>query len=252
MSLLLDALNKADQERKRNANTPSINSNHDGYIESASDRNSNSLWIFLFVIIALCIIAGLYFSQKETPVTPSPTTITEKNILPAQQSPSTALTNNSAVASHSITTTPSENTNTEKNIAAPETHIADLYHQQTSTTKPTSNSVASTINTVPAAINPAPTTPQIVAAPSSINQFANLPELHDLPGTVLNKIPSLNYSEHHYNANGGSVMINGIIRHVDDQPANGLVIDKILEDGMILHYDNYSFKMRALNSWVNM
>ena len=90
------------------------------------------------------------------------------------------------------------------------------------------------------------------AAPTSITQFANLPDLHDLPSQILVKIPSLNYSEHNFNNVGGSVKINGEIKHVNDQLAQGLVIDKILEDGMILHLDNYSFKMRALNSWVNM
>jgi hypothetical protein len=79
-----------------------------------------------------------------------------------------------------------------------------------------------------------------------------LPDLHDLPHQVLEKIPSLNYSEHNYNSSGGSVKINGNIYHANDQLASGLVIDKILEDGMILHVDNYSFKMHALNSWVNM
>ncbi len=96
------------------------------------------------------------------------------------------------------------------------------------------------------------TTEPTTGSPTSINQFANLPDLHDLPNQVLEKIPSLNYSEHNYNINGGSVKINGNIHHANDQLASGLVIDKILEDGMVLHMENYSFKMRALNSWVNM
>ena len=49
-----------------------------------------------------------------------------------------------------------------------------------------------------------------------------------------------------------SVKINGAILHADEQIANGIVIDEILEDGMTLHIDNHSFKMRAMNSWVNM
>ena len=86
----------------------------------------------------------------------------------------------------------------------------------------------------------------------SLSQFANLPDIQDLPNSVLQRIPSLKYSEHNYNSNGGSVVINGIVRHANDQLIDGLVIDRILEDGMILHFENYSFKMRAMNTWVNM
>jgi hypothetical protein len=68
----------------------------------------------------------------------------------------------------------------------------------------------------------------------------------------LQRIPSLGYSEHNYTPDGGSVKINGEVKQVNDQLPNGIVIDQILEDGMILHIDNYSFKMRAMNSWVNM
>ena len=105
---------------------------------------------------------------------------------------------------------------------------------------------------VQATPEPAPAIPENIVSPTSITQFANLPELHDLPNNILDKVPTLTYSEHNYNANDGSVKINGAIFHVNEQIANGIVIDKILEDGMILHIDNYPFKMRAMNSWINM
>jgi hypothetical protein len=42
MSLLLDALNKADQERKRNEATPGINSNHENFSDLGSRNKSIS------------------------------------------------------------------------------------------------------------------------------------------------------------------------------------------------------------------
>ncbi len=254
MSLLLDALNKADQERKRNEATPGINSNHEQINNSGSRRKT--LLIALLVITAFLIVtAGIYWLGKKSvsqptaasTATTAPTT-QQKSIAPALN---TAL-KSSVITSKSINDSGPTTGNSQDDIDTSDESVANLYQQNIQTQ--TANA-ALAINTPPSIANTtensAPTD-QNAGSTTSITQFANLPDLHDLPNQILEKIPSLNYSEHNFNANGGSVKINGNIHHANDQLAPGLVIDKILEDGMILHTDNYSFKMRALNSWVNM
>ena len=250
MSLLLDALNKADQERKRNEATPGINSNHEQRNDHGQSNHS-ILLIAVIVIGLLILLAAIYWlGQRSTaiPVVTAPApAITQPKIAPHIASKNSVVS--SEIKSAEVNSNSSANeTNT------PDESVANLYQN---TQVPQSNA-AITISTPPA---DAPT--QLIAAappvsapnipsPTSIAQFANLPEIHDLPNNILEKIPSLGYSEHNYNANGASVKINGEIKHVNDQLPSGIVIDKILEDGMILHIDNYSFKMRAMNSWVNM
>jgi len=250
MSLLLDALNKADQERKRNESNPSIHSNH-GY---AGDHNSRRLSIAVIaaVVIGLTILLAVIYwlGQRSTVTAPTATAISS---IPTAStiSPNTpqSVHNTQSTAATQAPVNPVEEGHTEETHVS-EQDVANLYTQNVQLPEPVTQMPA----TEAIAISPNINESQEIAlsTPTSIAQFANLPDLHDLPNQILQKIPSLNYSEHNYNNAGGSVKINGEIKHVNDQLATGLVIDKILEDGMILHIDNYSFKMRALNSWVNM
>ena len=258
MSLLLDALNKADQERKRNEATPGINSNH----EQVTDASSHKKAIFITAVLVagfMMLLAGIYWLGQRSATTVSAPAVEVSSAATASQNNSIK----SSIETAKLTIAPNKttidriasgsNTNTADEIDTSEENVASLYQQniQSQTTNATL-----TIN-APDIAPPAHPTPNQIneetpVSPRSITQFANLPDLHDLPSQILERIPSLNYSEHNYNINGGSVKINGTIHHAQDQLGAGVVIDKILEDGMILHVDNYSFKMRALNSWVNM
>lgn len=248
MSLLLDALNKADQERKRNEATPGINSNH----EQLGDHNTRNISIAVIVAVLVgfaILLASIYWLGQRSTATAPVTTAVISTSAPANQVANTSQTINREL----LTNTSQTLENTPQDSITSEQDVASLYAQNTQTPEvlssaPTAETIA-TNNHDNTEVLPSTASP---ITPTSITQFANLPDLHDLPNQILVKIPSLNYSEHNYNNVGGSVKINGEIKHINDQLAPGLVIDKILEDGMILHLDNYSFKMRALNSWVNM
>lgn len=248
MSLLLDALNKADQERKRNEATPGINSNHEQLVDQG-ERNHSILLIAAIIIGLAILLAGIYWLGQRSTTSATPT--------PAKNS---VTTNASKVVEPKVTSQASDAAPAEpiqeaapSEISTPDESVAGLY-QQNAEGPTESEEIPPPVASEQAPNNQevAPVTEPNPATPNSIHQFANLPELHDLPNNILEKIPTLNYSEHNYNANGGSVKINGNIHHTNEQISEGLVIDKILEDGMILHIDNYSFKMRAMNSWVNM
>lgn len=246
MSLLLDALNKADQERKRNQATPGINSNHEE-IHDHSARNK-SIILAAGILGFFILLAAIYWLGQRSAVTTATATPATTTNQQTQTHSQMAVQSSASSVAQTVTTN-------EPEIDTSEDHVASLYGQNSQTqpanatlSTSTPEPAVATNNTMPPASNEQTT----AASPTSISQFANLPDLHDLPNQILVKIPSLNYSEHNYNMNGGSVKINGNIHHINDQVASGLVIDKILEDGMILHIDNYAFKMRALNSWVNM
>lgn len=250
MSLLLDALNKADQERKRNEATPGINSNHDQR-DDQDPRNNSILLIVAIVIGLLILLAAIYWLGQRSTATQVSTASAPVTATSSTPKITTHTANKKSVVSGETTSVEANTTTTETDTS--DETVASLYQN---THVPESNAAVtiSPPGETPAqpANEPAPVSAPDIAAPVSITQFANLPEIHDLPNNILEKIPSLGYSEHNYNANGASVKINGEIKHVNDQLPSGIVIDKILQDGMILHIDNYSFKMRAMNSWVNM
>jgi FtsZ-interacting cell division protein ZipA len=258
MSLLLDALNKADQERKRNE-TPGISSNHEQHGGEDEPRGYRLGLILGGVVgLALLLILIYWLGQRSTVSAPAKT-----NTVSSSAATDTTTQESAAVETKPAETNePQQAASTDQPTPEAEENVADLY-QQNSQVPPENASI--TISAPPPAPEqpvpdpeppanpPAPTTDSENTPPStSIAQFANVPELHDLPNNILEKVPTLNYSEHNYNVNGGSVKINGVVLRADEQIANGIVIDAILEDGIILHIDNYPFKMRAMNSWVNM
>jgi cytoskeletal protein RodZ len=247
MSLLLDALNKADQERKRNEAAPGISSNHEQR-EHHGPRNHSILLIVVIIVGLLILLAAIYWLGQRS---------TAAQVVVVQAPASTIASTPKVAIKKSVAS--GENKSVEAAPSAPneidtsEENVASLYQN---TQVPESNAAVTIsppgVAPVQPANDPAPVSAPDIASPVSITQFANLPEIHDLPNNILERVPSLGYSEHNYNVNGSSVKINGEIKHVNDQLPSGIVIDKILEDGMILHIDNYSFKMRAMNSWVNM
>lgn len=243
MSLLLDALNKADRERKRNEASPGLHSLHEE-APAASPRKKVLIGVAASIALFFGAFAATYwFRQGTTPPQATQSPNNNSTAKAAQSTPTIAST--SAKKASAITNgeqTASAPTTTE-DINTADDNVATLYQQN----------MATQTAVAPSSTADAPTnSDQTPSAPSSITQFSNIPDLHDLPSQILVSIPSLNYSEHNYNALGGSVKINGTIYRANEQIAPGLVIDKILEDGVILHVNNYAFKMRALNSWVNM
>jgi hypothetical protein len=79
------------------------------------------------------------------------------------------------------------------------------------------------------------------------------PMLDELPATLRDAIPTLIYSRHDYRADGGesSVFINREPHRVGDT-TRGVRIEDILPDSVVLSYRGTLFRLRALNSWVNL
>lgn len=79
------------------------------------------------------------------------------------------------------------------------------------------------------------------------------PMLDELSQTVRDDIPTLIYSQHDYRANDGdsSVLINRERRRKGDS-MSGVRVQEILPDSVVLDYRGTVFRLRALNSWVNL
>ena len=80
------------------------------------------------------------------------------------------------------------------------------------------------------------------------------PFLVRLSQQVKNDIPSIMYQRHEYSSTRGQskVTLNGKSVGVGGSPAAGLRVDEILENSVVLTYRGTQFRLRALNSWVNL
>jgi hypothetical protein len=78
------------------------------------------------------------------------------------------------------------------------------------------------------------------------------PLLGDLSRHFRDSVPTLMYRQHDFNAQGRStVMLNGQTLR-EGQRNRGVEVVDILADSVILRFTGTEFRLRALNSWVNL
>lgn len=79
------------------------------------------------------------------------------------------------------------------------------------------------------------------------------PLLEQLSQTIRDAIPTLMYSQHDYRSSGGesAVLINRE-RGGEGDSISGVRIQEILPDSVVLEHRGTVFRLRALNSWVNL
>ncbi|RLQ21637.1 hypothetical protein DWB85_11520 [Seongchinamella sediminis] len=142
--------------------------------------------------------------------------------------------------------------------------VSSLYRQRPAPTVP--------VETGPASSTEAPVTAaeaaieetgvdieELVRAAEDELQNARLAE-HPAPFIVglsqqtKDAIPSLFYERHDYSGRPGEsvVVLNGKALKVGGSPASGVRVEEILPDSVVLDYRGTQFRLRALNSWVNL
>jgi hypothetical protein len=81
-----------------------------------------------------------------------------------------------------------------------------------------------------------------------------VPFLIDLSQQVKDSIPTVYYLRHDYSSDSSqsSVVLNSKTLKVGGSPSSGMKIEEILPDSVVLNYQGTQFRLRALNSWVNL
>ncbi len=283
MSLILDALNKADGERSPDE-TPSLNSNHDVNIEDSKPLlNTKVIYgligflIFLVLIVIILMLSGksdnndrVQYSEDKNSNTDVSKNLKANSSATAPLPPSTVDQKPSAPPATLEPSTPQNRYNEMKGKL-----IAKQYESATkseqggepgikTTEKPTPDSRPTKSSKAIASIyqksKEEKAKPKIKAAPKP-TPIAKLPSLEDYPfisfiGDLAyakqKGIPTLMYTEHNYSKNSASVVLNNVTRQTGQAIADHLTLEAIVEDGIVLQYKTMRFKVVAYNSWVNM
>lgn len=327
MSLILDALNKADQERNQNEKAPGINT-----IQSAAQTPAPKKRVNIPIIMGCTgiIVAGLAYwlgshtteqepqstreessqpSYRELAPTPTPAPGATSDIAPAD-APESADPQEKALADAkekletlhrkriaaqyaqaqaadepparptTVNKTPPKKKDKPLSSAVlrelqaieaerqrEEQQLAALVDRSQTLSKNNQASSAAIskkaiIERIDSNAPPTPLeTPSANEAPtisqnSTINNDTannDVGAIRDLPNTIQNQIPTIIYSKHNYKIKGkSSVTLNKKSVKEGGRAGQGLRVEKILEDGVIIRYKNSRFKMRALASWINM
>lgn len=80
------------------------------------------------------------------------------------------------------------------------------------------------------------------------------PFISDLSQQVKDGIPTIYYQRHEYSGLAGQsrVLLNGKRLGKGGSPVSGMQVEDILPDSVVLRYGDTQFRLRALNSWVNL
>lgn len=278
MSLILDALNRADVERKNQAAVPDLNTQHHP-MPLESDRGSWA-WVAWLLVVLLAGVIAWFGWRWQADHTLSASTATQAIPLANQETPAINAQLDSRVSSASLSSRPPITGSVVDSVRAvipptqetlAEANVQELYAESSVSSVPadsdvnqlyaveeaqTTESVVDPFATAPGETLAMAEAPEIPVEREAARTFDNTParDFNDLPWNTKQKMPTISYQRHDYLAGGiSSVVINGQTAGVGNIIATGqFVVQDILVDGVVLKQGEQIFKLRALNGWINM
>jgi general secretion pathway protein B len=291
MSLILDALNRADHERKNQDAVPGLNTVHVAPVMVVKDKPANKQNLYWAIAVAIAAMGASTYWFSAKPETKNNTAIVPANETravdlsdsPASQTDSGAA-NTSAVIDQAKNTTLAQSSVSlaEREVAEsvitnkPAAVVEQLYVTPTTQTAPADAKVNELYAAEEAAgsesiADPFPVQAAYAGQPARITQstntrmaealpartfasITNIQDFNELPWNTKQQIPTISYQRHNFLAGGvSSVVINGqTLGEGNIAASSQLIVQEIFEDGVILRRGEVTFKLRALNGWINM
>jgi len=287
VSLILDALSRAERDKQAGAKAaPDLLSQPQHATVQPSRRRVLLGIALLALVAAVGVLVFLMLDRRgETPVSPPPaapgaqrpraSVVTEpvSAAVPAAATVPAAGQTNSPVTApvrEALQATAAASAS-ERRSAVPDPQVQALYDGAVPAAVPPDRSSARAaepaVVTAPPRGTPATRAenPEDVAADfeqvlrEARAQTRNLaleenptPFLDELSGQFRDSVPTLMYLRHDFNSSGQStVLINGETLR-EGQRTRGVELREILDDSIIMRFNGTEFRLRALNSWVNL
>lgn len=284
MSLILEALNRSRREQNNAAPVPGVDSEH--YSPPPADnawRQRGTLAALGLALLVIAVLLGRELARDgaESPgATATPHAVVAEPLAPppaissaapttaavagtpapqaedtpvAEAPPEPAVEVSAPVAAASPSQLP-PSTITAGGTSA---EVAALYRQAGTPTAPAEPATAAV--TEPAAVTEdAVDIASLVTAAEQALEDVRLAEhpapfLGELSQQRKDAVPTLMYLQHDYRAEGGStVTINAQQARAGQTVGRGVKVEDILPDSVVLSHDGQQFRLRALNSWVNL
>ncbi len=296
MSLILDALQRAQQEPRDPRDVPGVATAH--LPERTPERRWPRALPWIALTIALVGVAWLLFDRMShsEPVSDGETAPLAVNPRPGQsgtrgmdQRPERTVSPGSAVADRDTQSySKAKPPVAAKTVSPPSTQqsaaddpaVAALYRrgekpqlerpQTASATRSEIDSGAGSVVTPGRVENPAQEAASegvedpvldidaLVATAEAVLVQQRLSEhpapfLSDLSQVDKDAIPTVYYSKHDYTEGGRStVVLNSKVLAAGDVVGSGLSVEEVLSDSVVLSHHGIQFRLKALNSWVNL
>lgn len=263
MSLLLEALQRADSERKDQGDVPGIDTQHPVATQAQPENSRHWMLPVLALIILLLVVYVIYLQSTRTAVQGSPAAEAPVVTQNGEHAPSRHQT--AQPEAHTVPTALETPASTEAQ-PAPNTSQADvaaLYERLNA--ENVSGDVTQGSDATQVAIAEQSTAvieqgfiEEYDERSATIDQdnaaeevYSSIPFASQLPDQQQRSIPSLRYTTHGYaKATGkGLVTLNGRSQRRGDTIAPGLILLDIRADYIVLDMNGVLFRLPAATDW---
>jgi len=264
MSLILDALNRSQRERDSNNDVPSLETQHP--VEPLSQPGAWRRWLpWVGLVVALCVIAWLALDRGNIITEPVIQDSPPADVIPPEREPEPEPVVTEAArpkplpAAEIGTTIPAAGQEITRQASLADAAVEDLYKKRVE-----NESAPEVEKSSPKVIEEAEPEREInieeviARAQVEVENAAltehSAPFLSQLSQQTKNRIPTIYYSGHDYSAisSQSSVTLNGEQVRVGAKVAGVLKLEEILPDSIVLSHQGTQFRLRALNSWINL
>ena len=271
MSLILEALSRSAQERKADSSNPGLDT--PAYVDEPELNRAWLSWlpwgILLFALVAVGLLLADKFSGETTSPPADLVQVQKQRTVPSQSQAEEKKT--SPALARNVKT--SELVKPQVSTVEPsDTPISDpavdaLYADQTQSVPQRSMPKQATglspaennIETPPQRSESTIDIEEVLARTEEALKASRLQEhsapfIADVSQQFKNDIPTIMYRKHDYSSKPGEsfVELNGKIVRAGGKTASGMLVEEILSDSVVLNYRGKQFRLRALNSWINL
>ncbi|MFK8050199.1 MAG: general secretion pathway protein GspB [Halioglobus sp.] len=279
MSLILEALSRSSQERQTDSNSPGLDT--PAYVDESELGRPWQFWL-PWVILSLALAAvGLLLADKfsDEPAS-APTAVespAEQTVAPVQSQikaqPAPAVSDGQLKLAEPVKAVEMA----EKMLSAVpiaeqvanaeglDPAVEALYANQPPSIpkqpapKPANKPVEKVIATPPKRSESNIDIEEVLARTEDALKRARLQEhsapfIADLSQQLKDDIPTIMYLKHDYSSKPGEsvVVLNSKSVRVGGRIGAGMTVEEILTDSVVLNYRGTQFRLRALNSWINL
>lgn len=275
MSLILEALNRSQRDRQDDAGA---GRDTGAYFERSEVQRSRLSWLPWLALVFALLVIGWLLSERFTadvvqiPVTPKKSSVVSQTA-PSQVQPEktaqaapTYQSNTVPIVTGRQMPPPITANSTSAEVPGKSKVEPDSADSAVAALYAGTEEKAATVQTPVSAKNKNPSLTErpidieeVLARTEEAVKTARLrehsaPFLSSLSQQVKNDIPTMLYSAHDYSSKSGksSVVINGKVLREGGTIASGVKLDEILSDSIVLSHRGTQFRLRALNSWVNL
>ncbi len=251
MSLILDALQRSEQESEHSSQTPGLHTRHD--LIDSSRAGPGYRWFIAVVLLALLALAVTWWGLRgpaELPRLPEPSSVVEPTVELKAEPESDHEPKAIAVAlqpAHDFAEVVAlyEQLSSAQSAAEPAGGRAQL---SAAAEEPTAGEAEPALD-IDGLTKLAQA--ELEAAPVEAHPA---PLIVELSQRIKDQIPSIFFRKHDWSsaAATSSVHLNSGVYRVGDTVAPGLRLVEILPNSIVLDYRGEEFRLRALNSWVNL